>query len=160
MSEFKVFVGPYGSTPTKGSPFSAGWDLYSSEDVTVSYGKKVCVGTGIKVSIPRGYYGRIAPRSGLAFKNGVVVLAGVIDCDYRGEIKVILTVVTEGDSINIEKGDRIAQLILTKYGDHELEEVYEERELGSTSRGEGGFGSTGVSDNSTTGVSTAREISS
>ena len=77
-------------TPTYGSKEAAGADLYALEDTYVASGGRQLIETGISISLPVGYYGRIAPRSGLAFNFGIDVLAGVIDSDYRGEIKVLL----------------------------------------------------------------------
>ena len=91
--------------------------------------------------MPRGTYGRIAPRSGLAAKHGVDVGAGVIDADYRGEVKILL--INHSDvKFDIKKGDRIAQLVLERISLAELNEV---SELEETQRGQKGFGSTGVS---------------
>lgn len=92
------------------------------------------------MSLPFGQYGRIAPRSGLAYKNGIDVLAGVIDADYRGDVGVILLNTGDSDFI-IKDGDRIAQIIIEKIDMCELIVV---EDLGITDRGEGGFGSTGV----------------
>ena len=95
--------------------------------------------TGISISIPRGYYGRVAPRSGLALRDGIDVLAGVIDAGYRGEVGVIL--INFGDkSFAFRKGDRIAQLIIEKCHEVEWQEV---DELNGTARGDDGFGSSG-----------------
>ena len=102
-------------------------------------GKKL-IGTGIAMAIPIGNYGRIAPRSGLAAKHMIDVGAGVIDADYRGEVKVLLFNFGETD-FAVSEGDRIAQLIVEKYTQTELVEV---TDLSETERGEGGFGSTGV----------------
>ena len=76
--------------PVKGSPFAAGYDMHALTDATVPARGKVLVSTGIAMAIPEGNYGRIAPRSGLAAKHSIDVGAGVIDCDYRGEVKVLL----------------------------------------------------------------------
>lgn len=92
------------------------------------------------MAIPHGNYGRVAPRSGLAVKNFIDVGAGVIDSDYRGEVKVLLFNFGSTD-FSIMPGDRIAQLIIEKYTMTNIEEV---NDLDATSRGEGGFGSTGV----------------
>lgn len=92
------------------------------------------------MAIPVGNYGRIAPRSGLACKHMIDVGAGVIDSDYRGEVRILLFNFSEKD-FEVQKGDRIAQLIIEKYSITTIREV---TELGNTERGEGGFGSTGV----------------
>ncbi len=76
--------------PTQGTNFAAGYDLYAAEDALVVCGSRKLIKTNISMEITPGYYGRIAPRSGLAYKSGIDVLAGVIDSDYRGDIGVIL----------------------------------------------------------------------
>lgn len=131
--------------PTRGSSGAAGFDLYSVEDVRIpAAGGKAVIHTGIVFEIPEGYYGRIAPRSGLAVKNSIDVLAGVCDQDYRGEICVILINHDPSKYLDIFKGFRIAQIIFEKIGiPSALEEVPFEV-LTTTERGEGGFGSTGL----------------
>ena len=99
------------------------------------------VPTGLAFAIPEGNYGRMAPRSGLAAKHGIHVGAGVLDSDYRGEIKAVLFNLGDKD-FEIKEGDRIAQVIVEKYTITELVEV---EDLDDTERGAGGFGSTGVS---------------
>ncbi len=126
--------------PIKGSEKAAGYDLCSNENFILSAGERKAIGTGIALAIPIGHYGRIAPRSGLAFKNGLDVLAGVIDEDYRGEIKVIL-LNTSDSNFTSYKGDRIAQLIIETISHPEVQEVID---LDETIRADGGFGSTGV----------------
>ena len=120
---------------------SAACDLHASEDVTIKAGRREIVGTGLKLEIPEGFVGQVCPRSGLAVKYGVTVLnaPGIIDSDFRGEIKVILF--NSGDQdFELKKGDRIAQLMLTQY----FQAVFKSAgDLSSTQRGEGGFGSTG-----------------
>lgn len=128
-------------TPTYGSEEAAGADLYSAEDVAVPANGKLCVSTAIQIELPFGYYGRVAPRSGLAAKHFIDVGAGVVDSDYRGEVKVLLFNFNNAD-FAIKKGDRIAQLICEKIG-HCLYEAASELE--NTNRGDGGFGSTGQS---------------
>ena len=129
--------------PTYGSDFSAGADLYSSCDteITINPGQTEFIGTGIAIEIPEGYVGLIYARSGLACKKGLAPAnkVGVIDSDYRGEIKVALHN-HSNSSCNIEKGERIAQIVITPY----LKCIFEESaELSNTERGHGGFGSTG-----------------
>jgi len=125
--------------PQRGSELAAGLDLFSNEDIVVKAKGKSLVDTGIAIKVPVGCYGRIAPRSGLAWKNFIDVGAGVIDADYRGPVKVLLFNFGEEDK-HISRGDRIAQLILEKIC---MANVVEVGELGNTERGEGGFGSTG-----------------
>jgi dUTP pyrophosphatase len=132
-------VVPEAYPPTKGSVKAAGYDLKSAYDCTVPARGKALVDTGIKVQLPEGCYGRIAPRSGLAVKNFIDVGAGVVDEDYRGVIKVVLF--NHSDSaFEVKSGDRIAQFICEQIYYPDLEEV---KELTETERGEGGFGSTG-----------------
>jgi dUTP pyrophosphatase len=130
--------------PTQATKGDAGYDLYSIDDAPLFGSQRRLFKTGIAVEIPEGYYGRIAPRSGLALKQGIDVLGGVIDASYRGEIGVILVNTTaKGDELqitHIKKGDKIAQLIIEKCHQVEWEEV---KELAETDRGAGGFGSTG-----------------
>ena len=126
--------------PKKGSSLSAGYDLYSSEEITVKAKNKALISTGISLAIPEGYYGRVAPRSGLACKNFIDVGAGVIDADYRGEVKVLLFNFAEED-FKVKVGDRIAQLIIEQIG---LTDLVEVEDLEETERKDGGFGSTGT----------------
>lgn len=124
--------------PTQGSSCAAGYDLYSAEDCVIEPLSRKLVKTNIAMSIPNGYYGRIAPRSGLAFKNGIDVMAGVIDSDYRQDIGVILYN-TDSKYFSIKSGDRIAQIIIEKCHAIEWEEC---ASLDDSDRS-GGFGSTG-----------------
>lgn len=126
--------------PKQATSFSAGYDLFAAEGAVVpSLGRKL-IKTNVSMAIPINYYGRIAPRSGLAYKNGIDVLAGVIDSDYRGDIGVILynTDSTENFSVNI--GDRIAQIIIEPCSNADF--IICEN-LTSTSRGESGYGHSG-----------------
>jgi dUTP pyrophosphatase len=129
-------------TPTYASAFSAGADLYSAEGaLVIKAGETRLIGTGIMMEIPEGYAGLIYARSGLASKKGLAPAnkVGVIDSDYRGEIKVALHNHSSVDA-EIEAGERIAQLVITPY----LTAVFSEADnLSETVRGEGGFGSTG-----------------
>ena len=125
--------------PIRGTFGSAGLDLYSNENGFIDPLTRVMISTGIIIKIPENYYGRIAPRSGLALKNGIDVLAGVIDSDYRGEIKVILYNTDKDKRYEYKKDDKIAQLIIEKYYDFEINIV---NELEDTIRSDGGFGST------------------
>ena len=122
---------------------AAGYDISSAVDISIPPGQRRVIYTKIKLAVPYGYYGRIAPRSGLAVKHGIRVEAGVVDSDYRGEIMVCLSNGGK-DEFVIEKGDRIAQFILEKITLPVVDEVHSVEELGDTRRGSGGFGSTGV----------------
>lgn len=125
--------------PTRGSLYSAGLDLYSIESLTIPARGRASVHTGLAVAIPHGFYGRVAPRSGLAVRHGLDVLAGVIDSDYRGEI--ICALINHGDEpLEIEAGTRVAQLIIESIATPEP--IWSE-DLNETERGKGGFGSTG-----------------
>lgn len=119
---------------------SSGFDLYSSLDCVLAPGDFKMVPTGIALEIPSGYEGEVRARSGLASKFGIGVLnsPGTIDSDYRGEIKVILFNFGKGE-FKIERGDRIAQLIISRVEKVHLREV---GELEETERNDGGFGST------------------
>jgi len=128
--------------PSKGSPGAAGFDLHALKETKIIAGERGLVKTGIAIQIPDDCYARVAPRSGLTFKHGINVGAGVIDCDYRAEIGVILFN-HSNDDFNVNEGDRIAQLIFEKIYTCIPEEV-EYSALTDTQRGVGGFGSTGV----------------
>ena len=125
--------------PVRQTAGSAGYDLYSVEDVSIAPGEWSCVGTGVSFTVPEGTYGRIAPRSGLSCK-GTHVGAGVVDRDYTGEVKVLLFNMNREKCVEIAKGDRVAQLLLSKIA---LCDVLEVDSLSETDRGSGGFGSTG-----------------
>ena len=124
--------------PTRGSDGAAGLDLYADGAADAHPGYVVAVSTGIAVAIPHGYVGLAWPRSGLAWNRGVQVLGGVIDSDYRGEVRVLLTAQAP---MQINRGDRIAQLLIQPVGMCGVKEV---SELPGTTRGVDGFGSTGV----------------
>ncbi len=124
--------------PTQATTASAGFDLYATEDVTLLPSKRAKVPTGIAVEIPHGFEGQVRGRSGLASK-GIWCHLGTIDSDYRGELAVILANIGE-QSYKISKGDRIAQLVISALPKIEVAEV---SELTSTTRGGGGFGSSG-----------------
>jgi dUTP pyrophosphatase len=126
--------------PVQGSPLAAGYDLASAVDTVVPGRGKALVPTDLAIALPEGVYGRVAPRSGLAWKKHIDVGAGVIDRDYRGNVGVVLFNHGEED-LKVGRGDRIAQLILERY---ETAQVQEVEDLEETDRGEGGFGSTGV----------------
>jgi dUTP pyrophosphatase len=127
--------------PTQGTKFAAGYDLYAAEDAVVVCGSRKLIKTNISMEITPGYYGRIAPRSGLAYKGGIDVLAGVIDSDYRGDIGVILYNTDKNIDFEIKKGDRIAQIIFEACYSATLNTV---ENLDNTLRQGGGYGSTGV----------------
>ncbi len=117
----------------------AGMDIYSDENFVLGPNMRHTFSTGISMAFPEGYVALVWDKSGLASKKGVTVLGGVIDAGYRGEYKVVLYNTTE-DDFEVRKGDKLAQILLQKI---ERGEVREVSELEETTRGEGGFGSTG-----------------
>lgn len=144
MPSFQVFavqkIDSRATVPKKATSNSAGFDLYSIENLTLKSGERRVINLGLRMGIPEGYYGRIAPRSGLALNYGIDVMGGVIDNDYRGEVKVIL--INHGsEDFEICAKDRIAQLIIEKYYTETFVGVT--KSLVKTARGDGGFGSTG-----------------
>lgn len=132
----------HATLPSRATQGSAGYDLAAAHMAMVPRHGKTLVQTDLALAIPPGHYGRIAPRSGLALKHHIDVGAGVIDSDYRGPVGVVLF--NHGpEDFHIQKGDRIAQLILEQISIAQVEEV---DDYGSpvTGRGAGGFGSTGI----------------
>lgn len=126
--------------PKRGSENAAGYDLYSIEDYILKSGERKLFKIDISLDQENGGYAQIEGRSGLAYKYGVLVLGGIIDSDYSGNIGVIL--LNTGDKeLVINQGDRIAQLIFHNHYSPELVEV---KEIKETIRGESGFGSTGT----------------
>lgn len=121
----------------------AGADLTAGEAVSIPPGGRALVGTGFSLAIPDGHAGLVVPRSGLAIRSGVTVInaPGLIDSGYRGEVKVAL-INHSDETFDITPGDRIAQLVIIKV---ERPEYVSVGDLDETTRGEGGFGSTGVS---------------
>jgi dUTP pyrophosphatase len=119
----------------------AGVDLYSTEDYILKPGERTLVSTGIAISIPPGHEAQVRPKSGLALKHGISIVntPGTVDCEYRGEIGVIAINLGQED-FKIEKGNKIAQMVFNKIEEADFEEV---EELDDTTRGDGGFGSTG-----------------
>jgi len=129
--------------PSYARPGDAGVDLLATEDLELAPGGgRGLVPTGVAVAIPRGYAGFIQPRSGLALKHGVTCLntPGLIDSDYRGELKVLLVNTDPARSFLVKRGERIAQLVVQPVEHVLFEEV---DELDDTDRGDGGFGHTG-----------------
>ena len=129
--------------PTKGSEFAAGYDLYSCDEGVIKSKMKGKIDIGLSLIIPNNHYGRIAPRSGLTLNYSLDVGAGVIDSDYRGNISVILF--NHGDKdFKYNIGDRIAQIIIEKISNCDIVNI---TEIDETTRGNNGFGSTGISNN-------------
>lgn len=128
--------------PEYATAHSSGLDLRTNADIAIAPGQVILAPTGIAVEIPEGYEGQVRPRSGLAAKHGITALnsPGTIDSDYRGELKVIL--INHGkEPVSFHRGDRIAQMVISKYERVIIEEA---EVLEETARAEGGFGHTGV----------------
>jgi len=123
----------------------AGLDLPSRVDYVLEPGERAMIPTGIAVAIPRGYAGFVLPRSGLASRHGIALVnsPGLVDSGYRGEMAIIMINTDKRESFQIKRGDRIAQLVIQKVVEAMTFQV---SELDATSRGAGGFGSTGRSD--------------
>jgi len=128
--------------PSYATEGSAGLDLIAAEEASLAPGARAAVGCGIAVALPPGFEAQIRPRSGLALKHGITMLnsPGTIDSDYRGEIKAIL--INHGaEPFHVARGMKIAQLVIAR---HETAELIESEELPSSTRGQSGFGSTGL----------------
>ena len=142
--EVKIINKSKHQTPSYETMASAGMDLRAdlSELIILKPLERAIIKTGLYIALPMGYEAQIRPRSGLAAKHGITVLnaPGTIDADYRGEIGVIL-VNLSNDEFTIKDGDRVAQMVIARFEHTKWEEV---NVLNETSRGEGGFGSTGI----------------
>jgi len=125
--------------PARGSPLAAGFDLFSAHETTIKAGGHGLVKTDIAVQLPYGSYGRVAPRSGLAYKKFINIGAGVVDVDYRGNVGVVVFNHYHEDFV-VKYGDRVAQLVIEKIF---MPSVVVTDELTDTERGAGGYGSTG-----------------
>ena len=128
--------------PTRAHPGDAGLDLYSTEPAHLGPGERWSVGTGIALEIPEGHAGLVLPRSGLAREHGIALVnsPGLIDAGYRGEIRVLLLNTDPAETVRIEAGARIAQLVVTPVA---IAEPVEATALSESARGDGGFGSSG-----------------
>lgn len=131
------------SAPVYAHPGDAGCDLRSAADVTLKPGQRAMVPTGLAIAIPDGFAGFVQPKSGLAAKHGIGVVngPGLIDSGYRGEIKVILINMDPAETFHIDRGDKIAQLVIQPVETVAFDVV---DDLEDTTRGAGGFGSTGA----------------
>ena len=129
--------------PVRSTSEAAGYDLYADNDepIHIVMGAPKSVSTGVAMAIPKGYVGLVQPRSGLAFSKGIGHLAGVIDADFTGEVKLLLTSHSTYGELRIERGDRVAQIVVVPcyMGDIELVDTLEDTERGSR-----GFGHTGI----------------
>jgi dUTP pyrophosphatase len=134
-----VLLDAGGALPAYASAGAAGADLCASEAALIAPGARAAVATAVRLEIPPGHVGLVWPRSGLAVRHGIDTLAGVIDSDYRGELKVVL--VNHGDEpFRIAPGDRVAQLLIQRV---ERVRFTAAERVAETARGSGGFGSTG-----------------
>lgn len=128
--------------PSYAHPGDAGADLRARADVSLAPGERKLVATGVSIALPNGYVALIHPRSGLATKHGLTVVnaPGTVDAGYRGEISVTLLNTDKNQAIELKRGDRIAQMVIQRV---EYAQFVSVEELSDTSRGTGGFGSTG-----------------
>ena len=128
--------------PSRAHDGDAGFDLHAAEDALIGPGERASVGTGIALAIPEGHAGLVLPRSGLAARHGIGVVnaPGLIDPEYRGEVRVLLLNTDLNEPFEVGVGDRIAQLLIVRF---ETPELSEQLALDATRRGEGGFGSSG-----------------
>lgn len=133
---------PHAVMPDYAHPEDAGVDLYAAEDRTLKPGERSLVPTGIAAAIPDGYEGQVRPKSGLALRHGLSIVntPGTVDAGYRGEIGVLLINLGQ-ETVQVRRGQKIAQMVFTKVERAKLEVV---NRLDETRRGSGGFGSTGV----------------
>ncbi len=138
-----VVVGKVEHLPRYARPGDAGADLRCSSDVVLEPGQRVVVGTGVRVALPEGTVGLVTPRSGLAARKGLGIVnsPGVVDSGYRGEILVCLINHDREETITLDAGDRVAQLVVLPFVAAQFEAV---EALDETERGSGGYGSTGV----------------
>ncbi len=128
--------------PSYAHPGDAGADLYAREDVTLAPGERRLVPTGVALALPEGYVALVHPRSGLAHRSGLSIVnaPGTVDAGYRGEIQVCLINLDPAVPITLQRGDRIAQLVIQQFTSAQFVEV---GELPDSARGAGGYGSTG-----------------
>jgi dUTP pyrophosphatase len=133
---------PEATLPTRAHEGDAGLDLYACEAAHIGPGERWSVGTGVAVEIPDGHAGLVLPRSGLAKKHGIALVnaPGLIDSGYRGELRVLLLNTDPAETFRVEPGDRIAQLLIAPIA---LAEPIEAEALAESTRGDGGFGSSG-----------------
>jgi dUTP pyrophosphatase len=133
---------PRATLPTRAHPGDAGLDLHALDAATLAPGERASVSTGIAVEIEPGYAGLVLPRSGLAARHGISVVnaPGLIDSGYRGELRVLLLNTDRGEPFELSAGDRVAQLVVIAVAVADPTEV---TELSDSSRGAGGFGSSG-----------------
>lgn len=137
-----TLLGEDAVAPVRAHTGDAGYDLHASEATTLEPGERASVGTGVALEIPDGHAGLVLPRSGLAARHGIALVnaPGLIDSGYRGEVRVLLLNTDREHPFAVAAGDRIAQLVVIRAEELELEQL---PELTASARGEGGFGSSG-----------------
>ena len=137
-----ALVGAGARPPARAHADDAGYDLHANEEATVGAGERASVGTGVALEIPDGWAGLVLPRSGLAAEHGITLVntPGLIDPGYRGEVRVLMLNTDRSADFQVNRGDRIAQLVLVRFESPQLERA---AALRDTTRGGGGFGSTG-----------------
>ena len=133
-------LNPTAILPTRAHHDDAGLDLYSVEEIKIAPGERVAIATGLAFAVPSGYVGLVWDKSGVALNLGLTCLAGVLDAQYRGELKIVVLNVGS-EIVEIKSGQKVAQLLIQKI---ELPEVVEVDDLTVTDRADGGFGSTGI----------------
>ncbi len=137
-------LSPDAIIPSYANPGDAGLDIHSNEDCVIAPGERKLVPTGISMELPTGYVCLVWDKSGIAFKNGIKTMAGVIDAGYRGEYKILMFN-TSKENFEIKKHQKIAQLLIQPIMHAQIEEV---EELEDSTRGAGGFGSSGLHNKS------------
>lgn len=142
VDNVQVLLGS-GTVPAYAHPGDAGADLHSAQSLVIEPGRRATVGTGVSIALPDGYVGFVVPRSGLAMRSGISIVnsPGTVDAGYRGEIRITLLNTDLDEPFVIEVGDRIAQLIIAPVSRAQFVPV---ATLPGSSRGDGGFGSTGL----------------
>ena len=136
---FRCTVEEGGIKPSRAHPSDAGFDLFTPFDVEIAVGERILVKTKVHVALPDGSFGFIAGKSGLALRSGIIVLGGIVDSSYRGEVGVILYNSSSTDAVSIPAGKAVAQFIPIDYDDRP---IAFDTSLDDTDRGSGGFGST------------------
>lgn len=133
-------LNPTAILPTRAHHDDAGLDLYSVEEIKIAPNSRATISTGLAFAVPSGYVGLVWDKSGVALNLGLTCLAGVLDAQYRGELKIVVLNVGS-EIVEIKAGQKVAQLLIQKI---ELPEVVEVDDLTVTDRADGGFGSTGI----------------
>lgn len=137
-----VRLDPELPVPAYAHPGDAGADLHAAHDVRLAPGERALVPTGVAIALPEGYVGLVHPRSGLAARHGLSIVnaPGTVDAGYRGEVKVLLVNLDPHETVELRRGDRVAQLVVQRYARARFREV---EVLPASERGSGGYGSTG-----------------